>query len=90
MADVTPNAGDAEPAEPVAGAIADRIAKGGHQPLISHRRRGSTRYLLRHVRDIKAIWINERIDPVLREQLMVSVAAANSCRQCSYAHRSGR
>jgi AhpD family alkylhydroperoxidase len=71
----------------VAGAIASRIARGGHQPLIGHRKRGSTRYLIQHARDIKAIWIDESLDPVFREQLMVAVAGANACRQCSYAHR---
>jgi AhpD family alkylhydroperoxidase len=71
----------------VAGEIASRIARGGHQPLIAHRKRGSTRYLLRHAREIKAIWIDERLVPAFREQLMVAVAGANSCRQCSYAHR---
>jgi AhpD family alkylhydroperoxidase len=39
------------------------------------------------MQDIKAIWIDESIDPVLREQIMVAVAGANACRQCSYAHR---
>jgi AhpD family alkylhydroperoxidase len=86
MSDVAASAGQADRA-PVAGEIASRIARGGHQPLIAHRKRGSTRYLLRHTREIKAIWIDERLDPAFREQLMVAVAGANSCRQCSYAHR---
>jgi AhpD family alkylhydroperoxidase len=86
MADVGPQVAGVHKA-PVAGAIASRIARGGHQPLIAHRRRGSTRYLLRHARDLKAIWIDERLDPAFRERLMVAVAEANSCRQCSYAHR---
>jgi AhpD family alkylhydroperoxidase len=86
MSDARPQVGGADKA-PVAGEIASRIARGGHQPLIAHRKRGSTRYLLRHAREIKAIWIDERLDPAFREQLMVAVAGANSCRQCSYAHR---
>jgi AhpD family alkylhydroperoxidase len=86
MSDVTPQTAVADEV-PVAGDIAARIAHGGHQPLIAHRKRGSTRYLIRHAQDIKAIWIHERLDPVFREQLMLAVASANSCRQCSYAHR---
>jgi AhpD family alkylhydroperoxidase len=86
MSDERPQPGGADKA-PVAGEIASRIARGGHQPLIGHRKRGSTRYLVRHAQEIKAIWIDERLDPAFREQLMVAVAGANSCRQCSYAHR---
>jgi AhpD family alkylhydroperoxidase len=87
MTHVTPAAGVTKEAAPIAGDIATRVARGGHQPLISNRRRGSTRFLIRHARELKAIWINERIDPGFREQLMLAVAGANSCRQCSYAHR---
>jgi AhpD family alkylhydroperoxidase len=60
---------------------------GRHKPIIRSRRRGSNAALLRRTRDIGAIWFGGRLDPGFREELMVSVAAANSCRQCSYAHR---
>jgi AhpD family alkylhydroperoxidase len=86
MTDMTSQPGFTNKA-PVAGGIASRVAQGGHQPVVAHRRRGSTRYLLRHAADITAIWFSERFEPTLREQIMVAVASANSCRQCSYAHR---
>jgi AhpD family alkylhydroperoxidase len=34
-----------------------------------------------------AIWFGHRLDPAFREEIMVAVAAADNCRQCSYAHR---
>ena len=58
-----------------------------HQPFISQRKPGSTRALLRRWRDLKAIYVNHRLDPVFREEIMLSVADANTCRQCSFAHR---
>jgi AhpD family alkylhydroperoxidase len=58
-----------------------------HKPVIRSRKRGSNAALLRRTRDIGAIWFGGRLDPAFREELMVSVAAANACRQCSYAHR---
>jgi AhpD family alkylhydroperoxidase len=63
-------------------AAADR-----HKPVLRSRKHGSSAALLRRASDIKAIWFDRRLDPAFREELMVSVAAANSCRQCSYAHR---
>jgi AhpD family alkylhydroperoxidase len=58
-----------------------------HKPVIRSRKPRATAELLRRSRDIQAIWFKHRLDPAFREELMVSVAAANSCRQCSYAHR---
>ena len=87
MTDVTPSIGVEDAAAAIAGGIAWRIGHGGHQPLMSQRKPGSTGYLIRHWRDIKAIWLDERFDPLFREELMLAVAGANSCRQCSYAHR---
>jgi hypothetical protein len=92
MIDATPHVGvedarDARDARDVAGGIAWRIGHGGHQPLISNRKPGSTRYLIGKWRDLKAIWLDKRFDPVFREELMLAVAGADSSRQCSYAHR---
>jgi AhpD family alkylhydroperoxidase len=67
--------------------VAPTADPGRHKPIIRSRRRGSNAALLRRTRDIGAIWFGGRLDPAFREELMVSVAAANSCRQCSYAHR---
>jgi AhpD family alkylhydroperoxidase len=58
-----------------------------HKPVIRSRRRRSTAELLRRAPEIRAIWFKRRLDPAFREELMVSVASANSCRQCSFAHR---
>jgi AhpD family alkylhydroperoxidase len=87
MMETTPHMEAKDDAREVAGGIAWRSRHGGHQPLISHRKPGSTRALIRKWRDLKGIWIDERFDPAFREELMLAVAAANSCRQCSYAHR---
>ena len=57
-----------------------------HQPLISQRKPGSTRAVLRRWRDLKAIYVNRRLDPVFREEIMISVADADTSRQCSFAH----
>jgi AhpD family alkylhydroperoxidase len=57
------------------------------KPVIRARKPRATAALLRRSPDLKAIWLDHRLDPALREELMVSVAAANSCRHCSYAHR---
>jgi AhpD family alkylhydroperoxidase len=57
------------------------------KPVIRMRKSRSTAALLRHSPDIRSIWFEHRLDPALREALMVAVAAANSCRHCSYAHR---
>jgi AhpD family alkylhydroperoxidase len=62
-------------------------ARARHKPVIRSRKSRSTAALLRRRRDIRAIWFERRLDPAFREELMVSVAAANSCRHCSYAHR---
>jgi len=67
--------------------VAPTAAPGRHKPIIRSRRPGSSAALFRRSRDIGAIWFGRRLDPAFREELMVSVAAANSCRQCSYAHR---
>ncbi len=46
-----------------------------------------TAALARRAPDLKAIWLDGRLDPAFREEIMVAVAAANNCRQCSFAHR---
>jgi AhpD family alkylhydroperoxidase len=61
--------------------------RGRHKPVLRSRKPRSTSALLRRLPDLQAIWLKHRLDPAFREELMVSVAAANSCRQCSYAHR---
>jgi AhpD family alkylhydroperoxidase len=61
--------------------------RGRHKPVIRNRRPRATGALLRRSPDLQAIWLKHRLDPAFREELMVSVAAANSCRHCSYAHR---
>ncbi|MHB1569183.1 MAG: carboxymuconolactone decarboxylase family protein [Solirubrobacteraceae bacterium] len=43
--------------------------------------------LVRRVPDVAAIWGARRLDPKLREEVMVAVAQANMCRWCSLAHR---
>ena len=61
--------------------------EGLHHPIIGQRKRGSTTALFRRVRDLGAIYFRQRLDPVFREQIMISVAGADSSRQCSFAHR---
>ena len=46
-----------------------------------------TAALLRRASDLRAIWLDNRLDPAFREEVMVAVAGANTCRQCSFAHR---
>jgi len=38
------------------------------------------------VADIYAIWVKKRLDPMFREEIMVAVARANSCRFCDFVH----
>jgi AhpD family alkylhydroperoxidase len=38
-------------------------------------------------RDLIAVWGRRRLDPRLREEIMVAVARANTCRWCTLAHR---
>ena len=62
--------------------------QAGRKPIISTREfAGLTAGLLRQAPDLKAIWIGGRLEPAFREEIMVAVAAANNCRQCSFAHR---
>jgi AhpD family alkylhydroperoxidase len=61
--------------------------RGRRKPVIGSRKPRSTAALLRRSPDLQAIWLKHRLDPAFREELMVSVAGANSCRHCSYAHR---
>jgi len=37
--------------------------------------------------DVAAIWGSRRLDPKLREEVMLAVARANACRLCTMAHR---
>jgi AhpD family alkylhydroperoxidase len=60
---------------------------GRHYPTIAQRKPGSTVALLRRASDLRAIYLDRRLDPGFREKLMLAVAGANACRQCSFAHR---
>ncbi len=62
-------------------------AHGRHYPTMSQRKPGSTVAMLRRAKDLRAIYLGRRLDPGFREEIMLSVAGANSCRQCSFAHR---
>lgn len=44
--------------------------------------------LARRTPDLLRIWGRKRMDPKLREAVMVAVSQANGCRACSTAHRS--
>ncbi len=67
-------------------AMAD--AQGWHKPILEWREFArSTAALARRASDLRAIWFEHRLDPAFREELMVAVAAANTSRQCSFAHR---
>ena len=63
------------------------VAADWHHPIIHRRKPDSTRALLRRWRDIKAIYVGKRLERGFREEIMLAVARANSCRQCSFAHR---
>jgi AhpD family alkylhydroperoxidase len=62
-------------------------AQGRHYPTMAQRKPGSTVALLRRGRDLRAIYLDRRLDPAFREKVMLAVAGANACRQCSFAHR---
>ena len=63
-------------------------AHGLHKPIIEWREfTSSTAALARRAPDLRAIWFGGRLDPAFREEVMLAVAGANSCRQCSFAHR---
>jgi AhpD family alkylhydroperoxidase len=62
-------------------------AHGRHYPTMAQRKPGSTVALLRRGRDFRAIYLDRRLDPAFREKVMLAVAGANACRQCSFAHR---
>ena len=86
---------DADPARgaapaPVGCAELDALAAAqrGRKPIIRPREFARlTAALARRASDLKAIWVGGRLDPAFREEIMVAVAAANNCRQCSFAHR---
>ncbi len=86
MAEETVNS-EASEASGDAAAAASITEYPRHQPFISQRKPGSTSALLRRWRDLGAIWLGHRLDPIFREEIMLSVADANTCRQCSFAHR---
>ena len=69
------------------GELGSTTVHGRHYPTISQRKPGSTVALLRRSRDLWAIYFERRLDPAFREEVMLAVAGANSCRQCSFAHR---
>jgi alkylhydroperoxidase family enzyme len=63
-------------------------AQGWHKPILEWRGFArSTAALARRASDLRAIWFEHRLDPAFREEMMVAVAAANTSRQCSFAHR---
>ena len=43
--------------------------------------------LARRLPDVAAVWGRGRLDPKLREEVMLAVAHANACRWCTLAHR---
>jgi AhpD family alkylhydroperoxidase len=43
--------------------------------------------IARRLPDVAAIWGTRRLDPRLREEVMLAVAQANACRLCTLAHR---
>jgi AhpD family alkylhydroperoxidase len=43
--------------------------------------------IARRLSDVAAIWGTRRLDPRLREEVMLAVAQANACRLCTLAHR---
>jgi AhpD family alkylhydroperoxidase len=48
---------------------------------------GQAAGILPRLPDVAAIWVARRVDPKLREQVMLAVAQANACRLCTMAHR---
>ena len=70
-----------------AGEVGPATGHDRHYPTISQRKPGSTVALLKRARDLRAIYLGRRLDPAFREEIMLAVAGANSCRQCSFAHR---
>ncbi len=60
---------------------------GRHYPVLGQRTFGATAILLRHRRDLWAIYRKHRLDPQFREEIMIAAAGADSSRQCSFAHR---
>lgn len=64
-----------------------RTAHGRHHPLLGQRKWGATPALLKHRRDLLAIYVKKRLPPSFRETVMIAAAGADSSRQCSFAHR---
>jgi AhpD family alkylhydroperoxidase len=81
------NVADATLPEAPSPSFGSQTASGRHYPTIAQRKPGSTVALLRQARDLRAIYFDRRLDPAFREQVMLAVAGANACRQCSFAHR---
>ena len=92
--------GDQQPEPPRLSAIVTPSLRDGEgepipvtpfrlrKPIIQWQEFGQmTTHLFRERRNITAIWIHNRMDPAFREEIMLAVAGANTCRQCSYAHR---
>jgi AhpD family alkylhydroperoxidase len=44
-------------------------------------------WVARRLPNVAAIWGSQRLDPKLREEVMLAVARANACRLCTMAHR---
>jgi AhpD family alkylhydroperoxidase len=77
-------------ATPVANgtAVVAETGRGPYKPIIRWGEFGrSTVGLARRSADLRAIWSGGRLAPAFREEIMVAAAGANSCRQCSFAHR---
>ena len=75
-------------AAPGADELAALTTAGRQKPIVGLREFArSTAALARQAPDLRAIWFEDRLDPAFREELMVAVAGANNCRQCSFAHR---
>ncbi len=71
-----------------AAGLAAMPIRGREKPIIELREFArSTAALARRAPDLRAVWFDGRLDPAFREEIMVAVAAANACRQCSFAHR---
>ena len=87
-AELGQHAGTASGVTAGAAESAPVAAHGRHKPIIEWREfASSTAALARRAPDLRAIWFDGRLDPAFREEVMLAVAGANSCRQCSFAHR---
>ena len=54
---------------------------------MGQRKFGAGKPLLKHRRDLWAIYRGHRLEPQFREEIMIAAAGADDSRQCSFAHR---